>query len=175
MALELDYKFGSLPTGDKILTVDTGMNTGYALWSAGLRLSLLTWGGFRAKGRTVEERLKSLLIQWCGVINKYSPRYVYLEGQQFWAGNATSYASVASTDLFKLSYITGVYFGGAVLNASVKIINTTEWKGQLTKSATALRVRRALSNYAWAAAKMENQSEHIIDAIGMGLSLGGIL
>lgn len=162
------------------LTVDTGMNTGWALWryspSINSRVFFDTWGTIKAKGKDTEERLGSLFYQFKNILCSYLPHYVYLEGQEMWSGNVTSVASAGSGSLFKLSYITGMYFG-EVCEAGARpiIVNPTQWKGQLTKNATDLRIQRAFINFPKVREQLEKESEHARDAIGIGLALTGVL
>lgn len=96
------------------------------------------------------------------------PLDVVLESLEHWGTDEASLAAIRSGKLFKLAYLIGGYAHvSRHLCASVHLVKAREWKGQMDKDATKIRVRMAIGK--------EFGSSHVTDAIGMGLSLMGKL
>jgi len=176
MMLRIENIKESFPCVGPVMTIDTGLHTGWACWNnVETQTISLNWGDFTVPSRIkiFENKLEWLINGWESLLNTHLPRYIYLEGQGLWAQSADSYASTSSGDLFRLSYITGAFAGIAIKKRmSTKIIKPQEWKGQLTKEATMLRMIRALKMLSGFDPKTD---EHSTDAIAMGLSLMGKL
>jgi len=102
------------------------------------------------------------------LILELQPTSVYIEGVALWSGSLKSMTSARQGDLFELSYLIGGYCK-ACTDAGIKfiLISPTRWKGQMNKNAVKLRVYRAI--------KLSYKTTHETDAVGMGLSLMGIL
>ena len=100
---------------------------------------------------------------------QFDPEGVVIESMEHWAGSETSDASTNSGALFKVDRLSGGYGGVcAVRGTPYNFVTAKEWKGQLTKEATRLRVLRAIPGTVL-------KDEHSTDAIGIGLALGGEL
>lgn len=81
-------------------------------------------------------------------------------------GGAKGRAVAASGDLIKLAMITGMLFAIAYERTSrIRLVAPNEWKGQLPKSVCEARIRKKLGK----SFPEGRQSEHAIDAIGIGL------
>lgn len=92
---------------------------------------------------------------------------VYIEYQEVYGGSAKSHASAVKGDLTKLTLLTGFYAHAAIeAGATVCLIPPSQWKGQLSKKATALRLNRAFG-------KKVEFNNHTADAVGIGLALIG--
>jgi hypothetical protein len=162
-----------------LMTVDTGLHTGISFWSWGYEnpnvMDLETYSvNVSRKDLTLYMKMDTLLSDWYSILRSNSPGYVYLEGQEMWSQSAKSFASTAAGNLFTLSYITGAFAGYCIKDKiPFQIIPARKWKGQLSKQATELRVRSALKFYS--DEELPLYSDHIIDSIGMGLSLMGLL
>lgn len=86
-----------------------------------------------------------------------------------WSGSAVSQASAAKGDLFKLAYLIGsiAKMWDDRNGRPLRLISPQEWKGQLPKEVVMRRVHVLLPNV-----KLSN---HMADAIGMGLAAQGLL
>lgn len=126
-------------------------------------------GVYFCKGRQWEGRSADICAWFRGVINAYSPRIVVIEMPSAWSGSAISMSSVASGDLFKLTYLVGG-LGQVVIDCGCRLpvlIKPAEWKGQLPKNVVIKRIRARIPRL--------KPSDHEADAIGMGLSAQGLL
>lgn len=151
---------------DKILTVDPGANTGWALWKRNISQPVAV-GVFRAKGDDRIERLRDLLGRFDVVVREQDPERVVIEGVEFWGGSLQSVTAGKTGDLFQLAYTVGG-FAGICLRWGIpfEIIPARAWKGQMDKIAVHARIRMALGR---------DYPEHTADAVGIGLSLRGEL
>lgn len=160
---------------DQVLTVDTGDNTGWAYWTK-RQIAPEVTGQItlpRRRGETITEQTQ-LQYMWTQfehgiplqIIGK--PKIVLLESLEHWSQDEASLAAIRSGKLFKLAYLIGGYASiSQRWGAELHFVKAREWKGQMTKIATELRVQKAIN--------MKFKSSHITDAVGMGLSLMGIL
>lgn len=151
------------------LTVDPGFNTGWCYWVTG---SIYHTGQItlpKIPKRTEKQKVNFMwdgfldLLRLCGNLDT-----VVIEGVANYHSNASKAANAAG-DLFTLSYLIGGYMGachGCGIE-DVRLVTAPQWKGQLTKAMTAQRVRLAL--------KETFPSDHITDAVAIGLSLQGRL
>lgn len=151
---------------DNALTVDVGNATAWAHWRGtwtpetecflapkGLDLS-----SYLAAMECQFNLLLTLTKRWKGGLRK-----VYIEGVELWASSLKSLTAARRGDLFKLSYLVGVY-AGACANRQVdfEIIDAADWKGQMKDEAVAERIRRINGE--------EYANAHIRSAVGMGFS-----
>lgn len=149
-----------------VLTVDVGVNTAFAKWDGSYLPEVRSIKGGSTKNIEVylsdmREKFSLELISF-----KYweSLKTVYIEGVQYLGDDLKSITSSRRGDLAVLSYLVGVYASQCMaFNIPVKILTASQWKGQLTKRATAERVYRIN--------KQRYKNEHIRDAVGMGFSL----
>jgi hypothetical protein len=97
---------------------------------------------------------------------------VVIETPRLWGGSATSYASAAKGDLFKLAFLAGSLAHALrrkpLEAGALDAITPGQWKGQLSKKLVDARIRRALGPGA-------RYPNHAADAVGMGLALQGVL
>lgn len=169
--------FGSTLTGTSsenftmknktFLTVDSGMNTGWAYWVDG---ELINYGQVTIKHAQLASDISSMISKVRDVVLAYPDLdAAYLEYPHAWAGSATSEAASASGDLIKLGALVGVVATVIECYTSAKCsyILPYKWKGQLGKDAIKFRVARALG--------VDERSSHINDAIGIGLHVLGKL
>ena len=159
------------------LFVDTGRHTGCALFQ-NTRLKVMGQFAPTIKpytfGFTSSERELNLYLDAMGdcfgnCLGDTRPDRVWLESAEYWGqDNEKSTKSVMQWDLFKLQTLVGVYYRIArSLGIDCQMIFAREWKGQLTKDATKARVKRVTGNV--------YPNDHITDAVGMGLSVYGLL
>lgn len=101
------------------------------------------------------------------LVNTGIVKTVYLEGTQAYS-SSVSIAAIKKGSLFELSYLVGRYEQiCADNNVDCKIINAPEWKGQMTKEATAAKIK-ILNGIIYS-------SDHITDAVGMGFGIMNML
>jgi len=151
-----------------VLTVDPGWNTGYAFWEAHNKLPDV--GMFKvSKAKSIastEARLSDLWCKFEDLIDKYMPKLelCIIESVQLWEGSLTSMTAARRGDIFKLSMLIGGYAKVCMdRGVDFEFLTAQQWKGQLTKKAVELRVKRRIGQvYA---------ADHITDAVGIGLSL----
>lgn len=148
-----------------ILTVDPGMNTGWAFWS-GFSVRPTEYGQVTVHHQNLSNDLTDLFRKF-EALRKFNWRIqrVALEYPGAWAGSATSAASVFSGDLIKLAALVGGYaaIASRVWGAEVSLIPPHVWMKSMSKDAVKFRVQRATG--------IDVKSSHINDAIGIGLHL----
>lgn len=108
------------------------------------------------------EGLKHMQDLFLIALGMFEPEKVTIESVDYRDG-LKNITAAKRGDLVKLSILIGVYVGCCLeKKIPYKLILAREWKGQLTKAATKARVKRITG--------LELTNEHIIDALGMGLS-----
>jgi hypothetical protein len=154
-----------------ILTVDPGIHTGIAYFQFATTQCPVIYEINAGKGK-IEDRIRNLSEQFQEVIilvNK-SRTVVecYIESVEWWEGDLISRTSSSRGNLSFLAYIVGVYSAVCFQNnIKVHLLPARAWKGQMSKEVTAERVRRVNG--------MTYKSSHLTDAVGIGLSLQGVL
>lgn len=151
---------------DGVLTVDVGINTAFARWDGSYLPEVETIKGKSTKNielylQDMRDKFSTTLISF-----KYwkNLKKVFIEGTQYIGDDLRSITSARRGDLAVLSYLVGVYASQCIaFEIPFKILTAAQWKGQLTKKATAERVYRIN--------KQRYKNEHIRDAVGMGFSL----
>jgi len=144
------------------LTVDTGLTTAWAYW----RGDAFPWHDefhCSRKFLTIAQRISFMSKKFDDVLTVLQPKRVILEMVEFWEGSDKSRISAVRGDIFNLALLIGAYMSTALRHdATVDLLSAREWKGQLTKEATAYRVHCINGKF--------YRSEHITDAVGMGFS-----
>jgi hypothetical protein len=165
----------------KTLTIDPGWFTAVAEWQGSLMPMMHIIGlPKHLKGKDADwgEQLKHMASQFMNVLERVSElghelETVIIEGVEMWEGSLTSMTSARRGDTFRLASLAGAYAGVAGLAGyDVIILTPKQWKGQLTKEATMLRVQRKWEQYCIEA---EEMSEHEWDAIALGFACMGEL
>lgn len=157
----------------KILTVDPGMNTAWAYWT---RKTLPVVGEFNVNDKfqnTLELKFQHLWFEFDLVVANKKPDLVIIEGVEVYfnaisliAARKTKFSEIPA--LFKLSYIIGGYLNICDNhNIHFEIVPFTRWGGQLTPEAVKAQVYQIT--------KQHYDSEHIYDAVGIGLNYFGKL
>jgi hypothetical protein len=144
-----------------VLTIDPGKVTGWAYWKQ------LTKQKFAPKevGTVTKDHYRELdtliNLRWMPLT------CVFIEGQEL-RSDASSYASAKSGVLLELAQQAGWYAGicWSTHDCTVEFILPSKWKGQLSKKQLRDRVEKIAGEYF---------TEHIADAVGMGLYLVGKL
>ena len=166
---------------DNVMFVDPGFDgTGWAYWQRLSDKELLPpthCGVVRPKAKEQADDMnlaeRSFLIceRFAGeALALCAPFTVYLELPEVYGASAKSHASAVKGDLIKLTFLTGALALSIVEDevCDIKLLKPSEWKGQLNKEAVQMRIKRALGN-------LENFPNHTADAVGMGLSVIGVL
>jgi len=145
---------------NKLLCVDPGWGTtAFAYFRNEITLPIVSEYSFLDG-----ERFKKYVDTFQTAIIYYSPKTVIIEGVENWQGSLKSRTAAARQDTIKLAYLVGAYYAICSRNkVNALILTAREWKGQLSKEATAKRVERIFKQKIF-------HSEHVIDAIAIGLS-----
>lgn len=161
-----------LPPGkgfpDRLLTVDPGWDTGWALWHGDAHP--VTGAIREQRGRKVlgtADRLEAMVREFNALLGLTKPEVMGIEVLERHGGTAGS-AAMDAGDLFVVGYLIGGYtYAAQRLDIDVVFRKRSEWGGQLSKSMVAGRVLTATGN--------TYPNDHITDAVGIGLAMGGIL
>lgn len=154
----------------KILTIDPGMNTGWAMWQYGdepISTGVFRQAKFKNKVLPLRAQLNSLWEQFGMLMLQLRPDEVIIESAGFWPGASKSHAALFSGDLTKMLLLIGGYCHKA---SSVRIpwelVEPSKWKGQLTETALHARIERRIG---------KTFRQHEQEAVGIGLWRRGIL
>lgn len=164
---------------ERLITLDPGLGgTGWAFWDH-LESGLAVAPGQTGCLHPSREEHQSIgnLVQRCYELQgqleslciAIQPRSAGVEFPVLFAGSAMSLASAGSGDLFKLTCLTGGLL--AVLTRyievhEIRLLPPAGWKGQMNKKIVGNRVKLAIGS---------TYPNHILDAVGMGLSMIGEL
>jgi len=153
-----------------LLSIDPGDTTGWAWWGQDdvIHLPPKT-GELKLKGRhSYEHDLFSLKCKMHDLLRECQPEVMVIEGVELWAGSLRSMTSAKRGNTFKLAYLVGVYAClGFVQGCQVRIIPARVWKGQMPLPVLEVRVNNVVGA-TW-------KSDHITNAVGLGLSVNGLL
>ncbi len=155
------------------LTIDPGVNIGWALWSKEewsrhqypQRNGCLSRSSGGVWKSTVAElyRLFDRQLAVSGEIKE-----AYMEMPEYFA-DANAVATSTSGALVKLSMVAGgVQALLAVRRIPLTLIGIRDWKGQLPKHIVEQRIRTRIR-------MPEDLPDHVVDAIGIGLWVQGVL
>jgi hypothetical protein len=144
---------------DTTVTVDPGVNVGFAVWVDG---SLVRYGSLnRIKRLTWQQAVEEMAIRFkTTILDGHLPNRVVCESPEFMQ-STTGLVSARRGDLVKLAEVYGVLWGVCVSRGVPFVsIRIGDWKGQLSKSESTERTARLTGIKA---------NEHAMDAIGIGL------
>jgi len=146
---------------NNVLTVDTGLTTAWARWSGTMFPEV---GQFVCSKRLTQmERITFMIRSFEATLYHCNPIKVILEMVELWEGSDKSRMSAVRGDTFNLALLIGAYTATAISRGiDVELLTAREWKGQLSKEATAWRVKQINGEV--------YRSEHITDAVAMGFS-----
>ena len=145
-----------------ILTVDPGVNTGWAIFNNDPEdVKPVAFGVLRITSiREVALRMK-LAYEFRRHTCRYAIDTMIIEGVRSWGSSSTSSAATASGDLFYLAHLIGniecAFFSRV---KDIRLPSVGEWKGQLPKEVVRKRVERITGI---------SPPEHACDAVGIGL------
>jgi len=151
---------------NKTLTIDPGDHTGWSYWKKDL-YPIYGQYNLDRKYKTLEEQLKYLADEFSNLLERFpNTSYVYIEGVEFWEGSQISMVAAKRQNLSKLSYLVGMYFDKAITSGmEARIIPARVWKGQMTNEILENKIRRINGQ--------SYPSEHILNAVGIGISRMG--
>ncbi len=155
-------------TTRKFLCIDPGDFTGWAFWNR----TKLTTGElhFNPKECTkVQEQFDYLWTKFEILLQELTPTLVIIEGTEVYGNNAKSLMAVKRgkhhpiPSLFKLAYLIGGYLNiCSDYHIHWEIKTFRDWGGNLSSSAVKAQIHYIL--------KQEFKSQHVYDAVGMGLN-----
>jgi len=152
-----------------ILTIDPGIHIGYAIWKQNrIENKVLHYPvAFGVvQGKDEEKRFD----KFKKIISQYPIYNVYMENSALMKHSAKGTVTAESGALVKLSQTIGrIVQICKDQGMKVELIPVSKWKGTLPKDVCERRIRRALPDLS------KDISNHAIDAIGIGLYIGGIL
>ena len=147
---------------NNIIAIDPGVHTGIAFFENSILQKALTLGMPAAKKDGLE--LKNAITYLCVEIARSGVKHAYIENPSIydrkrWKGNPN--------DLIKVANVAGMCFAACSLYCQAHFVKPTEWKGQTEKAIDNKRTLQLLSDAEHSIAK--GQSDHVLDAIGIGL------
>ena len=153
---------------DRLLSVDPGWDTGWALWHGDGHPVTGTIREQRGKKvLALPERVGAMVREFNALIGLTKPEVMVIEVLER-HGGAAGNAAMDSGDLFMVAYLIGGYIYAAQrYDVNVIFRKRSEWGGQLSKEMVADRVFGATGS--------RYPNDHITDSVGIGLSVGGIL
>ena len=148
----------------KLLSIDPGMNTGWASW--GISNKPESSGIFRVQRKVLTEykRLVFLWDEYSTLLLLIKPNHVAIESASTWGMSKKSLVSTMAGSLDILNRLIGGYLAltNEVLpRAEVELISPQRWKGQLTEVALRSIIQKVLK---------DNQyyRQHELEAVGLG-------
>ena len=152
------------------LTIDPGLSgTGIISWD-----TKKSWSKdiiyedaklFKPHGKDWMINAEIMSIDIKNYYKNYFIEHIYIEFPQVFQSSLGQAASNRG-DILKLAFFIGC-IRGVFLDSGFEPILVSKWKGQLPKSETERRCKRILPKILWV------NSEHLWDAIGLGLYLKG--
>jgi hypothetical protein len=114
-------------------------------------------------------QLNQMLDKFDELLKEYLPETVVIESVELWGASAKSLMTGYTGDLMKLSYLVGGYLSICNdMKIPVLLISAKRWKGQM-------RNDRQLVQRVKLANGQTYESEHVRCAVGIGLSILGVL
>jgi hypothetical protein len=154
---------------NKVLTVDPGLGTGWAYWTGNLKPETGVFKMKRKKTDGDEVILNTAIENFRQVLKKYEGRIdaCHIEKMETWASSHKSMMATLRGDLMLVEGIAKSY-GTLCAVSGIKYfyIKARQWKGQLPDDIVDLRIERVNGI---------SYPQHISSAVGMGMSLMGIL
>jgi len=141
------------------LSIDPGVNTGWAYWKRGVKVPAKT-GIFRIDkdDKTPIEKLKTLAHNYRKLVDFFCPGAIIIEDCEYRGNSRKGQASAASGALALLSKIVGGY--AMMPERPTILIPAIQWKGNLPGTVVDQRVHRETGIH---------YREHEREAVGIGL------
>jgi hypothetical protein len=154
----------------RLMGVDPGYNTGMAMWECDQFKY-----GFFAKPVKVKEEIEIMKYmahnfeEW---LSRWNPHMVIIENVAYWGDDSPtrtsklSDVSSARGDLLKTHNLIITYVWCCINRGITPVLRTTmQWKGQLTKNATTLRLYREIGDFSH-----RDINDHAEDALAIVVS-----
>jgi len=153
-----------------LVTIDVGVNTGICVYHhKTIELTTLLKEKAAHKKLNVSERVMFLADQVEDFLskNRISPEITLIEGVQVYGSSQKSMASTLSGDTIMVAYMTGAFAAVCSTHSRfTRIVLPRQWKGNMNKDVVKARIKRVTDI---------DYPDHIADAVGMMLSLRGVL
>lgn len=151
------------------ISVDPGDHTGWAKWKGDLYPIVGQINVSKAKHiKMQEDELAHQWMHFSHLLDEYSPRYVYIEGVEFWEGSFKSVTAAKRQNLSKLAYLVGGFANEARRRGiETRLLPARIWKGQMSNDVLKRKILRINGE--------DYASDHIDNAVGIGLSRMGLL
>jgi hypothetical protein len=163
------------------ISIDVGWHTAVAEWRGGFLPQVFTIS-LPAKLKTKDTPWGVQLTEMALRFNNFMHRTpaginaAYIEGVEMWEGNAQSMIAARRGNTFRLASLVGVYAGILATNGiAPTVLLPREWKGQLSKKIVEKRVYRVWAENGVSTANQPRYNDHIMDSIGIGFSVAGLL
>lgn len=168
----------------RYITIDPGFNTGYAIWDYdGKKDSLTSFGLITLDDYKSDSKIKKTMRMGNHItkmIYKNKPDLVIIEGIEFRSSSLKSNIAFSRGDTIYLSYIIGYALGICKLKSiNFKIVNPSEWKGQMNDAIVIERVKLN-TGVEWYNKNIlevykKTKSAHVAMALGIGFDYRGKL
>lgn len=152
-----------------IFSIDPGDHSGWAYWKGDLFPIVGQFNvSHRKEIRILEDQLSYQWKLFSELLDKYpETKYVFLEGVEYWEGSLKSAAAAKRQNLSKLAYLVGGYANEARSRGlEVRLFPARQWKGQMSNKVLERRILSINGQF--------YESEHILNAVGIGLSRMGL-
>lgn len=148
------------------LTIDPGTHIGYAVWkNSFLKIKHLAYPAYYGAIQNADEEIR--IKKFKELFNTFMITDVYIENSALMKNSTKGIVTAESGALVKLSQTIGrILQISKDHNANVELVTVMRWKGTLPKDVCERRIRRILPD-------LRGVNSHVIDAIGIGLSIGG--
>jgi len=154
-----------------LITIDVGVNTGICLYSFDKIISTRLLKEDKVyKTMNIADRVNAMADDLDNVLYHILPseaKIALIEGVQVYGTSQKSMTSTLSGDTIFLSYLVGAYANVCKKHSAfTRIVLPRQWKGNMNKDVVKARIQRVTGTV---------YNEHIADAVGMMLSLRGML
>ena len=155
-----------------LLTIDPGDKTGFAFWQKG---KLIESGEFKANtSLPFQKQFKQMWVEFDNLVLHRTLELVLIEGVEVYGNSAKSIMCAKRgkhhpiPPLFKLAYLLGGYLNVCDnYDIPFEIPIFRDWGGNLSPEAVKAQIQYII--------KKEFTSQHIYDAVGIGLNYWGKL
>lgn len=157
-----DLKLELIMLPNNELFVDTGIHTGWAFFQGTIKPETGTIFLAVNERKTLENYIRFYGDSFQALLFTYQPFHVTIEHPEFWVNSQKSKTAITNGSLFHLAANAYTYADRcSVNNIPFTLVTANHWKGNLSKEATELRVKRINGT--------TYENDHITDAVAMGL------
>jgi Holliday junction resolvasome RuvABC endonuclease subunit len=156
-----------------VMSIDPGIGgTGVAVWDLELwktpKVNPLATYVLTPTGQKIwTADMYELFEMFDELLDKHNPAQLWCEYPQYFLGN---HSATTEGNIYKLSSVVGMYMGMIKSRGGILApVYVNEWKGQMSKDATIVRIKKRLPNI-----DLLNVKSHAWDAVGIGLYAQGL-